>query len=45
LHQVNINSFDDLIGALNFGSAIRQTDSTAINAKSLDPQSAVCYRQ
>lgn len=34
LHQVNINSFDDLIGALNFGSAIRQTDSTAINAKS-----------
>ncbi|KAJ5563421.1 hypothetical protein N7535_008585 [Penicillium sp. DV-2018c] len=34
LHQVNVNSFDDLIGALNFGSAIRQTDSTAINAKS-----------
>ncbi|KAJ5121462.1 uncharacterized protein N7515_009423 [Penicillium bovifimosum] len=34
LHQVNINSFEDLIGALNFGSAIRQTDSTAINAKS-----------
>ncbi|KAJ5607291.1 hypothetical protein N7537_003910 [Penicillium hordei] len=34
LHQVNINSFDDLIGALNFGSTIRQTDSTAINAKS-----------
>ena len=34
LHQVNINSFDDLIGALNFGSSIRQTDSTAINAKS-----------
>ena len=34
LHQVSINSFDDLIGALNFGSAIRQTDSTAINAKS-----------
>ncbi|KAJ5098639.1 hypothetical protein N7532_005640 [Penicillium argentinense] len=34
LHQVTINSFDDLIGALNFGSAIRQTDSTAINAKS-----------
>ncbi|CAI7646318.1 unnamed protein product [Penicillium pancosmium] len=34
LHQVNINCFDDLIGALNFGSTIRQTDSTAINAKS-----------
>lgn len=34
LHQVNINSFDDLIGALNHGSTIRQTDSTAINAKS-----------
>jgi chromosome segregation ATPase len=34
LHQVNINSFEDLINALNFGSTIRQTDSTAINAKS-----------
>ncbi|KAL4779185.1 hypothetical protein BJX76DRAFT_98355 [Aspergillus varians] len=34
LHQININSFEDLIGALNFGSSIRQTDSTAINAKS-----------
>lgn len=34
LHQVEINSFDDLIGALNFGSSIRQTDATAINAKS-----------
>ncbi|KAL5343172.1 hypothetical protein BJX70DRAFT_354750 [Aspergillus crustosus] len=34
LHQVSINSFEDLIGALNFGSSIRQTDSTAINAKS-----------
>ncbi|PGH00332.1 hypothetical protein AJ80_09187 [Polytolypa hystricis UAMH7299] len=34
LHQVNINSFEDLMGALNFGSAIRQTDATAINAKS-----------
>lgn len=34
LHQVNINCFEDLIGALNFGSTIRQTDSTAINAKS-----------
>lgn len=34
LHQVNINSIEDLLGALNFGSSIRQTDSTAINAKS-----------
>ncbi|THC87748.1 hypothetical protein EYZ11_012805 [Aspergillus tanneri] len=34
LHQVNINSFEDLMGALSFGSSIRQTDSTAINAKS-----------
>lgn len=34
LHQVDINSIDDLLGALNFGSSIRQTDSTAINAKS-----------
>ena len=34
LHQVNINSIEDLLNALNFGSAIRQTDATAINAKS-----------
>ncbi|OJJ51052.1 hypothetical protein ASPZODRAFT_311522 [Penicilliopsis zonata CBS 506.65] len=34
LHQVNINSFEDLMNALHFGSSIRQTDSTAINAKS-----------
>lgn len=34
LHHVNINSIDDLLGALNFGSSIRQTDATAINAKS-----------
>ena len=34
LHQVNINSVEDLLGALNFGSSIRQTDATAINAKS-----------
>lgn len=34
LHQLEINSVDDLMGALNFGSSIRQTDSTAINAKS-----------
>ncbi|KAL9101126.1 MAG: hypothetical protein Q9163_003587 [Psora crenata] len=34
LRQVSIESAEDLIGALNFGSSIRQTDSTAINAKS-----------
>ena len=34
LRQVEINSIDDMMNALNFGSAIRQTDSTAINAKS-----------
>lgn len=34
LHQVEINSVEDLMAALNFGSTIRQTDSTAINAKS-----------
>lgn len=34
LHQVTINSFEDLMSALNFGSSIRQTDSTTINAKS-----------
>ena len=34
LHQVSINSIDDLLNALNFGSSIRQTDATAINAKS-----------
>lgn len=34
LHQVDIHSVDDLLSALNFGSSIRQTDSTAINAKS-----------
>ena len=34
LHQVTINSVEDLLNALNFGSTIRQTDSTAINAKS-----------
>lgn len=34
LNQVDINCFDDLLSALNFGSAIRQTDSTAVNAKS-----------
>ncbi len=34
LHQIDIKSVDDLLGALNFGSSIRQTDATAINAKS-----------
>ena len=34
LHQVAINSIDDLLNALNFGSSIRQTDATAINAQS-----------
>ena len=34
LRQVDINSVDDLMNALNFGSSIRQTDATAINAKS-----------
>ncbi|PNY24381.1 Chromosome-associated kinesin KIF4A [Tolypocladium capitatum] len=34
LRQVEIHSVDDLMSALNFGSAIRQTDATAINAKS-----------
>lgn len=34
LTQVAINSVDDLLNALNFGSSIRQTDATAQNAKS-----------
>ncbi|CAK7264522.1 hypothetical protein SEPCBS119000_001038 [Sporothrix epigloea] len=34
LHQVEINSVEDLLGALNFGSTLRQTDATAINARS-----------
>ena len=34
LTQKNITSVEDLLGALNFGSAIRQTDATAVNAKS-----------
>lgn len=34
LTQVAINSVDDLLNALNFGSTIRQTDATAVNAKS-----------
>ncbi|KAJ2977533.1 hypothetical protein NUW58_g7780 [Xylaria curta] len=34
LRQVDISSVDDLMNALNFGSTIRQTDATAVNAKS-----------
>ncbi|KAF2632241.1 kinesin [Macroventuria anomochaeta] len=34
LTQVVINSVEDLLNALNFGSSIRQTDATAQNAKS-----------
>ncbi|GAB7343232.1 hypothetical protein MBLNU457_1291t1 [Dothideomycetes sp. NU457] len=34
LTQVEINSAEDILSALNFGSAIRQTDATAINSKS-----------
>ncbi|KJZ71919.1 hypothetical protein HIM_08675 [Hirsutella minnesotensis 3608] len=34
LHHVDIDSVDDLMNALEFGSSIRQTDATAINAKS-----------
>ncbi|KAI1852600.1 hypothetical protein JX266_002141 [Neoarthrinium moseri] len=34
LQQVEINSVNDLMNALSFGSTIRQTDATAINAKS-----------
>ncbi|EME78523.1 uncharacterized protein MYCFIDRAFT_87840 [Pseudocercospora fijiensis CIRAD86] len=34
LTQVPITSVEDVLNALNFGSAIRQTDATAINARS-----------
>ncbi|KAF2274540.1 kinesin-domain-containing protein [Westerdykella ornata] len=34
LTQMPINSIEDLLNALNFGSSIRQTDATAVNAKS-----------
>ncbi|ODA80468.1 hypothetical protein RJ55_03426 [Drechmeria coniospora] len=34
LREVDVRSVDDLMGALNFGSTIRQTDATAVNAKS-----------
>jgi kinesin family protein 4/21/27 len=34
LHQVEINSPEDLMNVLNQGSTLRQTDATAINARS-----------
>lgn len=34
LTQIDINSVEDLLHALNHGSAVRQTDATAINARS-----------
>ncbi|KAF2861010.1 kinesin-domain-containing protein [Piedraia hortae CBS 480.64] len=34
LSQWPINSVEDVMNALNFGSSIRQTDSTALNARS-----------
>lgn len=34
LTQVNINSVEELFNALNFGSSIRQTGSTEVNARS-----------
>ncbi|KAI5363063.1 Putative kinesin motor domain, P-loop containing nucleoside triphosphate hydrolase [Septoria linicola] len=34
LTQVPVNSAEDMLNALNFGSQIRQTDATAINARS-----------
>lgn len=34
LQELEINTYDDLMEALIFGSSIRQTDATAINAKS-----------
>ncbi|KAK4132964.1 kinesin-domain-containing protein [Trichocladium antarcticum] len=34
LHQIEVNSVEDLMNALNQGSALRQTDATAINARS-----------
>lgn len=34
LTQIEINTAEDVLAALNFGSTIRQTDATAINARS-----------
>lgn len=42
LHQVEINSIDDLLRALNSGSSIRQTDATAINARSSRSHAVFC---
>jgi hypothetical protein len=34
LREVIVNDVEDLLAALNYGSSIRQTDATAINARS-----------
>ncbi|CAN8104455.1 unnamed protein product [Discula destructiva] len=34
LRQVELHSTEDMLNALNFGSAVRQTDATAINERS-----------
>ena len=34
LHQIEVNSVEDLMNVLNQGSTVRQTDATAINARS-----------
>lgn len=34
LREVVVNDVEDLLAALNYGSSIRQTDATAINARS-----------
>lgn len=34
LRQVEVNTVEDLLNTLNFGSTVRQTDATAINARS-----------
>lgn len=34
LRQIEVSSAEDLFNALNFGSTVRQTDATAINARS-----------
>ncbi|CAN9107980.1 unnamed protein product [Alternaria alternata] len=39
LTQIPINSVDDMLGALNFGSAIRQTDATAKKSSPAAPTS------
>jgi chromosome segregation ATPase len=42
LTAIEVNSVEDLLAALNFGSTIRQTDSTAINAKSSRSHAVFC---